>query len=284
MRSIPLLAVDATGVFDEIAAAKRQPRRQRIQAVRSKVLTAYEAYNNVVPEVGGLAKVQMTDKQKHAMRHAYTVETQPMTKLRGELLERTIVARCPFCGIGETSTLDHYLPKEEYPEFSVFPNNLVPSCSVCNTHKRVLIVDEGTSVRMFLHPCYDSIPDENFLSVRVRMEADALILSYGLRQPIGMALVVFQRLRTHFSELKLANRYRRMAFEHLGGQYRSLRRTYGPNKNPKRVAEQLIEGAGDFEDRFGPNYWLARLYRALAADAEFCGGGFEALQVHAQQQ
>lgn len=41
MHSIPLLAVDATDVFDEIAAAKHQPRRGQMQAARGDVLAAY---------------------------------------------------------------------------------------------------------------------------------------------------------------------------------------------------------------------------------------------------
>lgn len=280
MRSIPLLAVDATDVFDDIAAAKRQPRRRRMLAVRARVLSAYQDYDDAVPEVGGLAEVQMTNLQKDAMRHAYTVETQPMTQLRGDLLKRVSAARCPFCGISESSTLDHYLPKEQFPEFSVFPNNLCPSCAVCNTRKRDRILDDGTNVRMFLHPCYDQIPDTGFLVVRVRMEADALVLSYRLVRPAGMALQVFQHLRSHFNELNLADRYRLMGLEHLGGQYPALRRAYGLGEDAERVADKLREGAEDFEEVFGPNYWLAKLYRALADNEDFCDGGFEAVRVH----
>ncbi|MCD9096517.1 HNH endonuclease [Luteimonas fraxinea] len=281
MRSIPLLVVDATEVFDEIAAAKRQPRRARMQAARAKVLAAYQGYEDAVPEVGGLDEPALTDLQKDAMRHAFTVETVPMTGLRGDLLKRISVARCPFCGISESSTLDHYLPKEQYPEFSVFPQNLVPSCAVCNTRKRDRVLDEGTNVRMFLHPCYDVIPDTTFLTVRARMEADALILSYRLTRPAEMALRTFSHLRSHFNELDLADRYRRMALEHLGGQYPALRRAYGSGENAERVAEKLLEGAVDIEEVSGPNYWLAKLYRALAGNDIFCDGGFEVVRVQA---
>ena len=281
MRSIPLLAVDATDIFDEIAAAKQMPRRRRLQAVRAKVLVAYQGYEDAAPEVGGLERAQLTDLQKEAMRHAYTVETEPMTVLRGTLLKRVIVARCPFCGISESSTLDHYLPKEQYPEFSIFPKNLVPSCAACNTRKRNRILDEGTGVRMFLHPCYDVIPDIPFLAVRARMAADALSLSYQLTRPVGMALRTFRHLRSHFNELDLADRYRRMGLEHLGGLYPALRRAYGSTEDAARVAEKLIEGAEDFELVFGPNYWLSKLYRALASNADFCDGGFEAIRIQA---
>lgn len=279
MRSIPLLAVDATDVFDEIAAAKHQPRRRRMRAARAEILAAYRGYEDAAPEVGELDEAPLTDQQKEAMRHAYTVETEPMTTLRGDLLKRISVARCPFCGISESATLDHYLPKERYPEFSIFPKNLVPSCAVCNTRKRDHILDAGTNVRMFLHPYYDPIPDMEFLTVHVRMEADALILSYRLTRPAGMALQTFQHLEAHFNTLDLADRYRRMGLEHLGGQYPALRRTYGPSEDANRVAEKLIEGAKDFEEVSGSNYWLAKLYRALAGNNDFCDGGFEAVRV-----
>ncbi|PMQ05109.1 hypothetical protein DyAD56_11055 [Dyella sp. AD56] len=282
MRSIPLLAVDATNVFDEIATAKRQPRRGRMRASRAKVLTAYQGYEDAAPEVGELDEALLTDLQKEAIRHAFTVETEPMTVLRGDLLKRNSVARCPFCGINESSTLDHYLPKEQYPEFAVFPNNLVPCCAVCNTRKRDGILGEGTNVRMFLHPCYDVIPDMAFLTVRTRIEEDALILSYRLIRPPGMALRTFQHLRSHFNKLDLADRYRRMGFEHLGALYPALRRAYGQGEDAERVAEKLIEGAEDFEEVSGPNYWLAKLYRALASNNDFCDGGFEVARAQAQ--
>ncbi|RYF06236.1 MAG: HNH endonuclease [Oxalobacteraceae bacterium] len=282
MRSIPLLAVDATIVFDTIATAKHSPRKARMRAARPRVFAAYEAYMEAVPEVGELDQSELTDNQKEAMRHAFTVETAPMTELRGNLLKRVSVARCPFCGISESSTLDHYLPKEQYPEFSVFPKNLVPSCAVCNTRKRDRILDEGTDVRLFLHPCFDTIPVLEFLIVRTRMEQDALVLSYRLTRPIGMAARTFQHLQSHFGQLGLADRYRLMGLEHLGGQYPALRRAYGAAENADRVAEKLLEEAQDFEDVSGPNYWLAKLYRALAANDDFCDGGFEAVRVQPQ--
>lgn len=282
MRSIPLLEVDATTVFDDICAAKRKPRRRRMQTARQLVLSAYQAYEDVVPEVGGLNEAPLTALQKEAMKHAFLVETEPMAALRGDLLKRDAVARCPSCGISESSTLDHYLPKENYPEFSIFPKNLVPSCGVCNNRKRDRILVDGTDVRMFLHPCYDTIPDTEFLTVRTRMEADALILSYRLTRPAGMPPRTFRHLRSHFTELNLADRYRRMGLDHLGEQYPSLRRAYGAVGDAVRVSEKLTETAGDIEEVRGPNYWLSKLYRALATNAEFCDGGFEAIRVQHQ--
>jgi hypothetical protein len=279
MRSIPLLAVDDTATFDNIAAAKRQPRRSRLTAARHVVLDAYQNYEDNAPEVGALPPAALTDPQVEALLHAFAVETAPMTALRGRILNRPSVARCPFCGISESSTLDHYLPKEEYPEFATFSKNLVPSCFPCNTRKRDKILDEATNVRLFLHPHFDHVPTSGFLRADANIEANALILAYRLGRPAGMPLATFRHLRAHFRLLDLANRYQRMGLEHLGGQYRALKRVYGSGEAADCVAAELVQAAEDFEERYGENYWLAVLYRALSGYEDFCDGGFEVLKI-----
>ncbi|MBK1664473.1 hypothetical protein CKO38_06200 [Rhodospirillum rubrum] len=277
MRSIPLLDVDDTKVFDEITAAKRGQRRVRLTAARPAVLEAYERYDDATPEVGNLAHAVLTAPQEEALNHAFNVETAPMTEMRRSILKRISVARCPFCGISESSTLDHYLPKEQYPEFSVFSPNLVPCCSPCNTRKRDKILDDETDVRLFVHPHFDQIPTTLFLAADVDLRADAIVLSFRVTRPAGMALATFQSLQSHFRLLDLADRYRRMALEHLGGQYRALKRAYGPGEDADRVESELALTAEDFEKRYGENYWLAVLYRTLSFNEAFCNGGFEVL-------
>lgn len=279
MRAIPTLNVDAEDIFDAISSAKRPPRREQMRSARGSVFAAYGLYDRAVPNVGGLGQTALTGDQREAMHHAYEVETVPMAALRGDLLGRIEVFRCPFCGLSETSTLDHYLPKEKYPEFSVFPSNLVPACGVCNTRKKDRILVHGTDVQMFLHPCYDQIPDLPFLDVRAALRGAGLVLSYALTQPAGMSDRTFQHLNSHFKELKLADRYRKDSLVHLGDQYPAFRRAYGPDGNAQRVVGKLIESAEDKEEVHGLNHWLAKLYRALAADARFCNGGFQVIRV-----
>ncbi|MEZ9821184.1 HNH endonuclease [Shewanella sp. 10N.286.45.A1] len=66
---------------------------------------------------------------------------------------------CPSCGEdGAPGTLDHYLPKTEFPELSVCLVNLTPMCSKCQGKKSddYLTVDNE---KAFLHPYYDQIDD-----------------------------------------------------------------------------------------------------------------------------
>jgi len=62
---------------------------------------------------------------------------------------------CPSCGEdGTPYTLDHYLPKTDFPHFSVIPANLSPMCDICQGHKLAETLDEHDR-RIFIHPYFD---------------------------------------------------------------------------------------------------------------------------------
>ena len=273
MRKIPSLELDDQKVFDDIAAAKRQPRQKYLKAIRANVLLAYSNYKNAAPDIGNLPAVVLTALQSKALIHAFEVETAPMLQLRCDLFDRVSVARCPFCGISESSTLDHYLPNELNPQFAIFSKNLVPCCGICNTRKRDLILDENNAVRLFLHPYFDNIPQARFIEIDVNLLPNAMTLRYRLVRPTGVKLREFKQLKSHFQLLGLADRYRRMSLEHLRTQYVALARLYGNTGRASRVEKSLSREAKRYEENYGNNYWLTVLYYTLAYNNAFCNGG-----------
>jgi 5-methylcytosine-specific restriction endonuclease McrA len=62
---------------------------------------------------------------------------------------------CPICGSPVTGSLDHYLPRDLYREFSIMRANLVPACMHCNSSTKGTIV-HGGEPRRFIHPYYDA--------------------------------------------------------------------------------------------------------------------------------
>jgi hypothetical protein len=61
---------------------------------------------------------------------------------------------CPMCGSTNVTSLDHILPKEDYPELAIFSYNLVPSCQPCNNRRG----KKGafSSSQGFIHPYFDA--------------------------------------------------------------------------------------------------------------------------------
>jgi hypothetical protein len=71
---------------------------------------------------------------------------------------------CPMCGSFHSGTLDHLLPKTDYPEFAIFGRNLVPACK-CNSKRSTLLIGPNPGERI-LHPYYDDILGERLFVAR----------------------------------------------------------------------------------------------------------------------
>ncbi|EAD2695982.1 HNH endonuclease, partial [Escherichia coli] len=90
--------------------------------------------------VGNLTKVKLEKLYENNLRD----KNKPARTYYDDMLVSS-GEKCPFCGdIGQTKNIDHFLPIAHYPEFSVMPINLVPSCRDCNMGEKgqVFAVDE----------------------------------------------------------------------------------------------------------------------------------------------
>lgn len=63
---------------------------------------------------------------------------------------------CPMCGSNHAGTLDHLMPKEDFPEWTVFSWNLVPACE-CNTKRGQTLIGNAANNERILHPYFDNV-------------------------------------------------------------------------------------------------------------------------------
>lgn len=113
---------------------------------------------------------------------------------------------CPACGEdGTPNTLDHYLPKQTYPEFSITAHNLSPMCDICQGEKGTDTVNAANE-RLFLHPYFDQFIDLQVLHLDIGQpyaapETMTLTPHPGLN-PAQSALVA-----RHLKQLAISVRY-----------------------------------------------------------------------------
>lgn len=85
---------------------------------------------------------------------------------------------CPYCNHGEISQVDHFLPKSLYDSFTIYPNNLVPICSICNNVKDDYYGQDYSS--NLLHPYFDNLNGSQWLFARLIPNARRkLIVEYS---------------------------------------------------------------------------------------------------------
>jgi 5-methylcytosine-specific restriction endonuclease McrA len=112
-------------------------------------------------------KIRLTQKRKKSLIGLYSPkENKKPYDVLEKLRRKHGLLFCPSCGeSGKPGTLDHYLPKSDYPELSVVVANLTPMCSECQGRKGAdYINDQGE--KLFIHPYFDAI-DNPLVSVNI---------------------------------------------------------------------------------------------------------------------
>jgi hypothetical protein len=192
-----------------------------------------------------------------------------LAALRSMLLEAT--DRCPACGIGPVTDLDHHLPRSPFRPFALYVRNLVPYCGTCNNAKRAI----GTNLaETFPHPYFANFPHGRFFTAHCVLKNGALTTTFSITQITGMSDALHAQLSFQFERLRLNARYDAEINVFLSGHAISLEDAYGSDRNLARVADWARRSAVRLEHSFGLNDWRPAVLYGIADCAEFCDGGF----------
>jgi len=177
---------------------------------------------------------------------------------------------CPLCGHRPVSTLDHYLPKSEFPLLAVTPRNLIPACSDCNHDKRD--AQPKDALNQTLHPYFDNADDTRWLYAELQQVAPATVI-FRADPDSKLGAVPAARIRNHFDALNLNALYAAQAAAELRSIELALQRAFDRAGAPA-VRQQLHDQA-DSRRVVHANSWQVALYECLAGSDWFCDGGFK---------
>ena len=162
---------------------------------------------------------------------------------------------CPYCfSITRPTTLDHYLPKSKFPEFSVFPLNLVPMCSKCQTIKDEKFLDQSKR-KIFIHPYYDAIANVRILEIEITPPYDV---------PTSVSVVPHSSLNgqwnnlvsRHIENIKINSRYGK----NFSVEYTRLRRNAAYARRMGRNVKDTIDQFHFDAQAVSVNSWSSILY------------------------
>ncbi|WP_168427092.1 hypothetical protein [Erwinia amylovora] len=172
---------------------------------------------------------------------------------------------CPTCGEdGSPGTLDHYLPKDVFPELAICLANLTPMCSRCQEEKSTTYQSESGG-KAFFHPYFDII-DQCLFKVEITPPFNA---------PSDFKIIIRENIS---AECRI------LAKNHLAGLYWVSRfRTFCEQKHLhllRMVSEERDDeeplSAGKIariclrqEEQKSFNSWGAIYYRSVLESAEF---------------
>lgn len=249
--------------FAALVVISTPNRVAALQALEAVVTPACDQYDAVTPDVHGLVPITVTEDQRRLLIDGYNRRSKAIKKQLATMISSLPPADsdiCPFCSLDTGPDLDHYLPKDRYPEFSLHARNLVPICTPCNRRKSTKVLAQGSGDRLFLHPSSEPTGDAQVLAAELTFANSKVAASYriddgGVLSPGERALV-----KRHFRELGLAERYRHRAHSYLASVKNGI--AAASLMVVERTLDRVIQGAHDGEP---VNGWRPALGRAIAS-------------------
>lgn len=228
---------------------------------------------NTTPVVGHLTKIKLVNLYENNLRD----KDKPARDYYDALLVSS-GERCPFCGdIGQTKNLDHFLPKAHFPEFSVMPLNLVPSCRDCNMGEKgqaYATVEDDQAIHPYVDK--DIFYQEQWVYAEYIDEDDGAVV-YFVQCPAAWSQEEKNRAENHFNSLDLANRYSLEAGKHLSevidqkNAFVDVILGFNPQATSQAIKDafvianlQPVINSGQFS-----NHWKKVMYQCLANSASF---------------
>lgn len=180
--------------------------------------------------------------------------------------------RCAFCGgIGHVKNLDHFLPKAFYPQLSILPTNLVPTCLDCNLDAK------GSSFSLLedqqvIHPYLDDdcFFDEQWIKAELRV-SDYLYLDFHAEPPDHWTEVAKARAIYHFETFGLSEKYRLQAGSVLTDIKAARKTSQQRCWTPETYSEHLLELAQNLSY---PNDCRKIVCQTLSTSDWFCAYDF----------
>jgi 5-methylcytosine-specific restriction endonuclease McrA len=284
MRAVYLPNFDVREVYQScIKSIKNEELKDRLNQATNDIIMAANDYqqkakteqlytihpNNCNPEeiaLGSVTKGELIDVYSSQM-----VKNKNARPIYDKLLSLAPLGLCPFCGLGHASTLDHYLPKTKYPQLSVLPLNLVPSCKDCNTGKNAenaLKVEEQC-----LHPYFDhqNFIADQWLYAKLK-QTEPITIDFFVKPPNDWSNISKARVQAHFKNFKLDLRYAVAASNELAFLKDSFT-NFGGSLGRNGVKD-LLTSTAQSHARLHRNSWQTAMYQALTSSDWYCDGGF----------
>jgi hypothetical protein len=174
---------------------------------------------------------------------------------------------CPMCGSQHPGTLDHYLPRESFPEFSILPCNLIPACPHCNSGVKKGRYRGTDSPERFIHPYFETLAKAPIWHVEVRPPFEAA----RFRPKVAGGIRASDRPMVQFH---LDHILGEVFQDYVSTQWSQLPvLIYGwavPNEliTQQSVASQLANNLRDTAVTSGVNGWRTALLRGVTANQD----------------
>lgn len=180
-----------------------------------------------------------------------------------ELMLLADAGTCPYCLIGNVTTLDHYLPKAQYINYSITPINLIPCCADCNTQKSDEVYDNEN--KLLINAYFEDIGSISWLYAEV-VEKFPVTFNFKINTNMQEGLLK-DRLERQFNKLFLKSKYGNSASRYFRTRVKSIVMEY--NSGGLVALRKALENNQISAEFYNLNSIEAKVYEALLNSSWF---------------
>ena len=135
---------------------RRASSKEELRMVQSDVEARYDEFWRKRNSLEALPMSIFDNKKADELRSCYEAKRKVVRELKDAYRQANgnVVLRCAYCQLGKGETIDHFLPKSLYPEFSILSTNLVFVCASCNQKKGDAALGNP---RWIINPFFDAL-------------------------------------------------------------------------------------------------------------------------------
>ncbi len=248
--------IDDNDFFEDLVQRKHDPDKTLLQDNRERIRRAYSMYEDNKENLENISQSLISDDPtKSALIKCYNHKN--LDKLKDDIrtAHRNAVGDvCQYCDLDRAKTIDHYLPKSCYPEYSILSINLIPCCYDCNTKKSKSFVIEG--YRQFINYYYDRFNEVRFLKCSIDITSEQIDFSVDTTAfPTDSKLKII--IKNHFENLDLNVSYLTWASEEFSIMKTDVKESNLVFEDFKSLIEYEIKKN---ESKYGLNHYKTAFY------------------------
>ncbi|WP_163529272.1 HNH endonuclease [Halobacillus ihumii] len=241
----------------------------------SEISTINERYQTYLDNRNSLSSIDQIDYTgrvilKNQLISCYS-NNVTLNNLKADILTKQDLyyqSKCPFCEINSPGTFDHYLPKEDYPDYSVLALNLIPCCEKCNSKKGKRWKNYDGK-RFFLNHYYDFITQEKYLYANIVFNNGIPTVSYEVKPNNRINDDLFEIIQSHYSKLDLCNRFEAQANDEISTWFQETALALQEGVSIEEQKKTLKRKITSNIEKSGKNNWIVALYEAIYQSTEF---------------
>lgn len=272
------LSLSSIDFMRQVVSSKKKTaddpnRKDRLSNLITKVDPSYSEYDsklstNTLPL---LTKLTLSTMEETDLLSLYSYKSSKLTAFRRAIStdnSSTYQATCQYCTVNSVNSLDHFVPKDLFPEFSVHPNNLIPSCTKCNSKKLVRWLNNNQ--HLFLNLYIDILPNIQYLFVELDViSLNNIDVKFKIDNLNNISISLYTVITSHYKELDLFQRFKDKSSDVIIELTNSIQASLSNGISIIAIQKTIIDTCNLDKKHKGHNHYQIILKETLIQSANY---------------